>query len=69
MFLLKMSLLFQRFFSTVRQVVHEMDLERKQDPKLDFNLERLKQKKVKDFDHLNFFTRDEIADSEKEVWI
>ena len=57
------------FSSIIRQVVHEICLERKQVPTLDFILELLNQEKVIDFDHLNLFTGDEIPFSESKTWI
>ena len=48
-----------KFSSIIRQVV----------PTLDFILERLNQKKVKDLDHLNFFTGGKIPHPESRIWI
>ena len=51
------------------QVVREIHLERNKVLTLDFILERQNQKKVKDFDHLNLFTGDEILHPESKIWI
>ena len=54
----------KNFSSIIRQSVRETYFERERVQTLDLILERLNQKKIKDFDHLNLFTGDEILDRE-----
>ena len=59
----------KNFSLSIRQVVREIHLELNKVLTLGFILERLNQKNVKDFDHLNLFTGDEILHPESKIWI
>ena len=61
----KEPVILKNFSTFVRQIVCEMDLERKQSPMLDLILKRLKQKKVSEFENLNLFNGDEIVETSK----
>ena len=59
----------ENFSSVVLQTVQNIHLEGNQVPTLNLILERLNQKKVRDFEHLNLFHGNEVPDPESKIWI
>ena len=57
------------FCSVIRQVVRDICLERERVPTLDRILEKLREKTVQDFEHLNLFHDGDIPSSESPIWI
>lgn len=59
----------ENFLPTVRRSIRDTYLEFNQVPNLKHILERLNQKKFRDFEHLNLFNRNEELDSDKIICI
>ena len=59
----------ENFSSVVRHTIRDIYLEGNKVPTLNHILERLKQKKVRDFEHLNLFHGNEMPNPDSKIWI